>query len=159
MRCLIAGLCIVILAAPAAADDVVSPNGDRLAGLVSLGPEALAGATGGFRIGELEIGIGAVIRTAISDGGAAPAAGGLERVDAYALEPGTPAGSFRSIGLPGTSVTGRGLAAIIENTQNDRAISRQVTLDVEIAGLASAVRAAAVGRAVAAAAGPARRFR
>ena len=147
VRYLVAGLCIAVLAGRAAADDP-----DRLAGLVCLDRAALAGATGGFRVGNLEIGIGAVIRTAIADGTAAGADGRFERIDAYALEAGMPADVFRRIEVPGTAISGRGLATIIENTQSDRAISRQVTLDVEIAGLVPAIRAAAAARAIAPAA-------
>ena len=142
-----AALCLATATAAASAEDAVSGNGDRLAGLASLDKDALAAATGGFRLGNLEIGINAVIRTAITDAAAAGAAGGFAGADAYALEPGMPAGAFR-LDVPGTAITGLGLATIIENTQSNRAISRELTLNVEIAGLASALRAATAGRAI-----------
>ncbi|MFO1128488.1 MAG: hypothetical protein U1E66_08695 [Rhodospirillales bacterium] len=152
MRYPLALLCLVAATTAAAAEDAPA-GGDRLAGFAPLDEAALAVATGGFRIGNLEIGLGAVIRTTIADGA------GADRVatDAFTLEPGTPAGVYR-LQVPGTTVTGRGLAGVIENTESHRAISREVTLNVEIAGLASAIRAAAAARTVGAA-GPASRFR
>ncbi len=133
-------------AAVLAADPSVASGADRLTGLVPLDGTALADARGGFRMGDLEVRIGAVVRTAIGDA-AAGADGGIARVDTYALEPGMPALPYR-LEAPGTAITGAGLAALIENTHPGRTISRQVTLNVEIAGLAAAVRAAAVGRAL-----------
>ena len=153
-----AALCLA--AAPTTAADAGAALGgpgerDVFAELTALDAPALAAATGGFRVGNLEIGMGAIVRTMIADGGAGD--GGVIASQDYALEPGMSAQPFR-LDVPGTTVSGLGLATVIENTQSNRAISRQLTLNVEIAGLASAVRAAAAARAIGAA-GPSPRFR
>ena len=148
---------LCLAAPPAMADGTVAADRDPLAGLIALDELALATATGGFRVGNLDVGIGAVVRTMIADGQSATGDGGVAATDTYALEPGMSAPAFR-LDVPGTTISGLGLATIIENTQSNRAISRQVTLNVEISGLASAIRSATAARAIGAA-GPTSRFR